>query len=127
MVTNSKILGSKYLLSKKPFGPQKVTMSFSVIEILQQESAWFEDGKKKKLVTFILQYATLNFNINKALRASPKEIKLLTKLQVLQRVKKYVFGNLGINRADRAVHKASTSLPSVKSEFKNLVRRLSSR
>jgi hypothetical protein len=115
-----KILDRKLVLSKKPYGPKVETMLASIIEI----SAVREDPKK---MTYFVQYSQKPFNINKALRASPEEIKKMSTDQMMARVKRYVSNNLGIFSSIRRVHSRHTTLVSAKKSVSDLLRKFQSR
>lgn len=115
-----KILGKKLVLSKKPLGPKKETMLASIVEV----GAVGTDPKK---MTYFVQYFQKPFNINKALRASPEEIKKISKDQMMARVKRYVLGNLGLFGGTRKMHSRHTTMIDAKKSVSDLLRKLQSR
>ncbi len=115
--TSLKILGKKLILNKKPSGPGKETMIASIIEV-------GAEGTDPKKMTYVVQYFQKPFNINKALRASPDEIKKMSKEQITSRIKKYVLGNLGLHSGSRKEYHRYPSISAAKAGIKELARRL---
>lgn len=113
--TSLKILGNKLVLSKKPGGPKKETMTARIIDV----GVIHNPPKKPK---YIVQYADQHFNINKALRASPDEIKKMSKEHIVARIKKYVLGNLGMSVLPRRYHSEHASIPQAKAALTSLVK-----
>lgn len=108
------------VLSKKPSGPNNETMLASIVEI----GAIGTDPKK---MTYVVRYFQKPFSINRALRASPKEIEKMSKDQMMAKVKRYVLSNLGLGSGSRTVHSQHTTLPAAKRAIETLLRKLQSR
>ena len=120
--TSLKILFEKMLLSKKPKGPQKSTMTVGIVDLMELPDKLPAITKPKSV--YYVRSCEKQFNINKALRASPDEIKQMSKEQINSRIKKYVFGNLGIINSQRQVRLRTTSLDEAKKKFTELCKKI---